>query len=111
MRAAVRVDDKKFSLALEDYEKALSSTPGGSQHVLMADKTQAADGCSIQLLWTAQKRVAGKDLIDDMLAAGDALVERARLLAGRALAHEGLSDWQAALDDYDLALSLAARGG
>ncbi|CAK0785284.1 hypothetical protein CVIRNUC_008490, partial [Coccomyxa viridis] len=69
MRAAVRVDDKKFSLALEDYDKALDSTPG------------------------------------------DALVERARLLAGRALAHEGLSDWQAALDDYDLALSLAARGG
>ena len=29
MRAAVRVDDKKFSLALEDYDKALDSTPGG----------------------------------------------------------------------------------
>ncbi len=28
MRAAVRVDNKKFALALEDYDKALSSTPG-----------------------------------------------------------------------------------
>ena len=55
--------------------------------------------------------IAGSLLKDEMLALGDALVERARLLAGRALAHEGLSDWQAALDDYDLALTLAARGG
>ena len=28
MRAAVRVDDKMFAAALEDYDKALSSTPG-----------------------------------------------------------------------------------
>ena len=28
MRAAVRVDNKNFASALEDYEKALSSTPG-----------------------------------------------------------------------------------
>jgi hypothetical protein len=46
-----------------------------------------------------------------LVCADDALVDRARLLAGRALAHEGLSDWPAALEDYNVALNLAARGG
>ncbi|CAL5223473.1 g5995 [Coccomyxa viridis] len=69
MRAAVRVDNKNFASALEDYDKALSSTPD------------------------------------------DALVDRARLLAGRALAYEGLSAWEGALADYVKALDLADRGG
>jgi tetratricopeptide (TPR) repeat protein len=38
-------------------------------------------------------------------------VERARLLAGRALALEGLAEWEAALADYDRALLLARAAG
>ena len=38
-------------------------------------------------------------------------VDRARLLAGRALAYEGLADWQAALEDYNAALDLAQKAG
>lgn len=33
MRAAVRVDDKKFAPALEDYWKALDGTPGDCPHL------------------------------------------------------------------------------
>jgi hypothetical protein len=45
-------------------------------------------------------------------AAADApLTSRARLLSGRALAHEGLSNWSLALDDYNAAIQLAAAGG
>lgn len=40
----------------------------------------------------------------------DELVSRARLLAGRALAREGLSDWRGALSDYEDALKLAEQG-
>lgn len=43
--------------------------------------------------------------------AGAPLTSRARLLSGRALAYEGLSEWQLALSDYDSALQLAALGG
>ncbi len=39
------------------------------------------------------------------------LVDRARLLAGRALAYEGLARWQDALDDYTNALDMAHRAG
>ncbi len=39
------------------------------------------------------------------------LVDRARLLAGRALAYEGLAQWQDALGDYTDALELARRAG
>jgi hypothetical protein len=35
----------------------------------------------------------------------------ARLLAGRALAYEGLSDWRAALRDYNTALETASAAG
>lgn len=42
---------------------------------------------------------------------GGALTDRARLLAGRALACEGLSKWEAALKDYEAALDLASQGG
>jgi len=41
----------------------------------------------------------------------EALTDRARLLAGRALAYEGVSDWKAALADYQQAMDLAALGG
>ncbi|EFN55107.1 hypothetical protein CHLNCDRAFT_135026 [Chlorella variabilis] len=40
----------------------------------------------------------------------EAAVDRARLLAGRGLAYEGLGDWVAALGDYDQALSQAQSG-
>ncbi|KAK9829331.1 hypothetical protein WJX72_005226 [[Myrmecia] bisecta] len=36
---------------------------------------------------------------------------RARLIAGRALAHEGDADWASALADYDQAITLAAEAG
>ena len=36
---------------------------------------------------------------------------RARLLSGRALVHEGLSEWEAAVEDYLKALDVAVRGG
>ncbi|GIL84086.1 hypothetical protein Vretimale_11063 [Volvox reticuliferus] len=39
------------------------------------------------------------------------LVTRARLLSGRALAYEGLSDWEAALADYRRGMDLAAEAG
>eukprot|EP00877_Chromochloris_zofingiensis_P006048 jgi/Chrzof1/1697/Cz10g17190.t1 len=39
------------------------------------------------------------------------LTTRARLYSGRALAHEGLANWQAALEDYNQALALASAGG
>ncbi|GLI60174.1 hypothetical protein VaNZ11_002237 [Volvox africanus] len=39
------------------------------------------------------------------------LVTRARLLSGRALANEGLSDWEAALADYRRGMDLAAEAG
>ncbi|EIE21845.1 TPR-like protein [Coccomyxa subellipsoidea C-169] len=45
------------------------------------------------------------------VSAADSLVERARLLAGRALAYEGLAQWEAALGDYNTALDLARQGG
>lgn len=35
----------------------------------------------------------------------------ARLRSGRALAYEGLSQWQSALSDYTAALDLAQEGG
>lgn len=38
-------------------------------------------------------------------------VSKARLLAGRALAYEGLSEWRAAINDYDAAMELAAAAG
>lgn len=41
----------------------------------------------------------------------EAAVDRARLLAGRGLAYEGLGDWVAALGDYDQALSQAQSAG
>jgi hypothetical protein len=47
MRAAVRVDDKKFAPALEDYEKALSSTPG----VMSCPKCSMHDCCVIVACW------------------------------------------------------------
>lgn len=40
---------------------------------------------------------------------GSELLDVARLLSGRALAHEGLAAWHAALDDYTNALQAAAR--
>lgn len=43
-------------------------------------------------------------------AAGN-LVDQARLLAGRALAYEGLAQWEAALEDYNRALDLARQAG
>lgn len=43
--------------------------------------------------------------------AAESPVERARLLAGRALALEGLAEWEAALADYDRALLLARAAG
>ncbi len=45
------------------------------------------------------------------LRAADSLVDRARLLAGRALAYEGLAQWEAALNDYNSALDLAKQAG
>ncbi|BDA47067.1 hypothetical protein COCOBI_09-5220 [Coccomyxa sp. Obi] len=39
------------------------------------------------------------------------LVDQARLLAGRALAYEGLAQWEAALEDYNRALDLARQAG
>ncbi|GFH05681.1 TPR-repeat protein [Haematococcus lacustris] len=39
------------------------------------------------------------------------LAAQARLLAGRALALEGLADWDAALRDYEQALQLAQQAG
>ena len=38
-------------------------------------------------------------------------VVRARLLAGRALAYEGLSDWESALQSYEQAMQNAASAG
>lgn len=45
------------------------------------------------------------------LTPGEAQLDQARLLAGQALAHEGLAQWPAALDCYDQSLGLAAAAG
>lgn len=46
-----------------------------------------------------------------MFNIADFYTDRARLLAGRALAYEGLSLWREALNDYTTALDLAGLGG
>lgn len=68
MRAQVLVDNKDFTGAISDFNKALSQSS-----------------------------------ID--------LTTYARLLAGRALAYEGLGQWEAALEDYTAALAQASAGG
>lgn len=52
------------------------------------------------------------DLLDAS-GLGDQLTgrDRARLHAGRALVYEGLSEWEAALTDYDKAIDLARTAG
>lgn len=45
----------------------------------------------------------------DVTCTGSELLDIARLLSGRALAHEGLAAWNAALEDYSTALQVAAR--
>lgn len=45
------------------------------------------------------------------LTPAESLTDRARLLAGRALAEEGLGQWREALGDYSAALDLAFQGG
>ena len=42
MRAAVRVDNKNFATALEDYDKALSSTPGRHPFLCLPVPVQSA---------------------------------------------------------------------
>jgi tetratricopeptide (TPR) repeat protein len=83
MRAAAYVDDKKFPAALADYDAALREA---------ADNSGAASASD-----------AGSNY--------SAPTARARLLAGRALAREGVSDWQGALNDYTAAERLAVDGG
>lgn len=62
----------------------------------------------------AQVRIDAKlfeEAIDDFniaLNTTDAITDRARLLAGRALAHEGLSHWEDSLNDYNSAIQLAS---
>ena len=45
------------------------------------------------------------------VCADEELVDQARLLAGRALAYEGLAQWEAALEDYNRALDMARQAG
>ncbi|MEW5317635.1 MAG: hypothetical protein WDW38_008917 [Sanguina aurantia] len=47
----------------------------------------------------------------ELTPADSELVVTARLLAGRGLAEEGVSDWRGALQDYDRAMELADKGG
>lgn len=66
-----------------------------------------------------QALVDGKNFaaaLDDFDAAlrltpASAPVDRARLLAGRGLAHEGLAQWPEALADYEAAMALATGEG
>lgn len=63
MRAAVRVDDKKFAPALEDYEKALSSTSGVmsclkcSMHCCCANSSLLAIITCTQIVWRAHAQI------------------------------------------------------
>jgi len=44
-----------------------------------------------------------------VFATADDPIIKARLLSGRALAYEGISEWRLALDDYNTAVELAAQ--
>jgi tetratricopeptide (TPR) repeat protein len=82
-RAAARVDGKAFAAARRDYADALAELSGSSD----AAATSASASASASALSAAA---------------------RVRLLAGDALACEGLADWPAALARYDAALAAAA---
>jgi hypothetical protein len=86
MRGSAFVDGKRFREALADFDGALKA-----QEEAAASSSSPSD-----------------DPYDRAYAPATA---RARLLAGRALAREGVSDWKGALDDYDQAAALAAADG
>jgi tetratricopeptide (TPR) repeat protein len=94
MRAAAYVDDKRFPAALADYDAALE-----------AQERAAANASSSSSSSSSSSAAAAAD------AAYAAPTARARLLAGRALAKEGISDWNGALTDYFAAEQLAAADG
>lgn len=72
---------------------------------LYCGDAQSAHSC----ICISTSRMCGRECDAD--ETGDNKVTQARLLAGRALAWEGLSDWRAALTDYDAALQNAREAG
>jgi len=94
MRAAASTDNKQFPEALRDYDAALG---------LQAELTEGAAGRA--------EGGGGGGGGGGYDAAYRERTARARLLAGRALAREGVSDWAGALSDYDAAAELAALDG
>eukprot|EP00891_Asterochloris_glomerata_P002907 jgi/Astpho2/2907/e_gw1.00050.290.1_t len=101
--AATAYADRDFSAATQKLNELVENEPNSSRWHEMR----------------AQVLVDGKNFkaaVDDFDAAlqevpGSERLDRARLTAGRALAHEGLSQWQSALDDYNAALQLSKDAG
>jgi hypothetical protein len=106
MRAAARVDNKRFPGALSDYEAALEAQSEAAGRAAAAASSGSAAAASSSS--SSRAPPAAADGYDLAYAPPTA---RARLLAGRALAREGVSDWRRALDDYDAAAALAAADG
>jgi hypothetical protein len=108
MRAATLVDAKSFEQALGDYDRALKLTgreptiPPGSARCSRRRAT-CVRLCSQQLPHRDGQACAPPGAEEQL--------DVARLLAGRALAYEGLSDWRCALRDYDAALGTASAAG
>lgn len=95
-RGQVRVDAKLFADAIDDYNMALKITSG----YVEAPKGLKSGNYDIDINSAAFAMDVPQKKTD-----------RARLLSGRALAYEGLSLWERALEDYDEALQLAIEDG
>jgi len=123
-RRAVAADDGTAALAALQAEAASAFA---AQDFATAEaclsKLIALDASPRRLEWLegrAQVRVDAKrfkEALEDFDAAlsaeldDDASGTGARLHAGRALAHEGLYQWEQALVDYNVALEAASKGG
>lgn len=129
MRASVLVDGKSFDRALDDYNTAIKLTgpscsrccvhpgscrPAPAAHALRcvaASDPLRPNAPSLRShLVPTEHRTQPLDLPSTSADEGQGL-DVARLLAGRALAYEGLSDWRAALRDYNSALDTARAAG
>ncbi len=138
MRAQTLVDAKRFSEGLDDYNAALQYVPcmcgvgeWGRGCVFYVHKCLTCEYESIcpalhthtvihtpymythptytHLLHTPSIHTLSTHTPYITPPPASDLLDRARILSGRALAHEGLAAWQAALQDYTVALDMAAQ--
>ncbi|KXZ45732.1 hypothetical protein GPECTOR_51g718 [Gonium pectorale] len=95
--------ERRFGPAVELLTQCISAEPGVARWREMRAEV-LVDGKNFS--------AALEDFASAMeLAPADDLVTRARLLCGRALAREGLGQWEEALQDYRSGAELAAQAG